>query len=258
MNKNFYIFSTGRSGTTYLSNLIQHNEPSLGNLHQLKNSKKLNVMGNLALGNKACHYFLISYLSRKFNHALPPSTVDPLKSIAYYQYIKILYEEDPSGLKNITIIHLVRDPRDFVTSFMNWKNRNLSGKIAHHLTPFWMPEPKLKERFSMSKFEHFCWIWSKKHHLFDDGFSHLPNYYLFRIEDLKPGSGKLNELLSLITNKDEIKTELNKTNRNKSMKKGFPSWESWDPKQAKKLDNICTELMQKFGYGQEKKWIGLL
>jgi len=258
LNKQFYILSTGRCGTTFLSKLIGANKPAFTDVHQLPDSKWLNVQANLALSNKSVRERFTSSLSRKYNHELPPSSADPLRSVAYFFYLKKLLDDRPELINDAVIIHLLRDPRDFVSSFINWKNRRLSGRIAHHLTPFWMPEPKLKERLSMSKFEHFCWIWNKKNHLFEQGFSHLPNYHLFKIEDLKPDSDKLYELLSLITNKGKIKTELNETNRNKSIKKEFPSWENWDSKQAKKLDTICTGMMQKFGYGQEKKWTDLL
>ena len=258
MVKHFYIFSTGRCGTTFLSRLIQQNDPTLSNVHQQKDSKRLNMQANLAISNRWYKKRFIASLSRKYTHALPPSTADPLRSVAYLLYLEKLFEDYPGLRDDAIIIHLVRDPRDFVSSFMNWKNRKLSGKIAHHLVPFWMPEPKLKERLSMSKFEHFCWIWNKKNRLFADAFSHLPNYHLFRIEDLKPDSEKLQELLHLTTNSDDVKTVLNKTSHNRSMNDGFPSWEIWEPGRAKKFDKICGNLMKKYEYGHEEKWVALL
>ena len=258
MNKKFYILSTGRCGTTFLSRLIQQNDPSLSNIHQQKDSKGLNIQANLAISSKWYKKRFVASLSRKYAHALPPSTTDPLRSVAYLLYLEILFEENPGLRDNTIIIHLVRDPRDFVSSFMNWKNRKLSGRIAHHLTPFWMPQPKLIERFLMTKFEHFCWIWNRKNLLFSDGFSNLPDYHLYKMEDLQAGSEKLNELHSLITGRPDIKTETESWNHNSPAKKSFPYWKNWPPAQAKKLHDNCACLMEQYGYGQEADWLKLI
>jgi len=216
------------------------------------------VQANLALSSKQYKKRFTASLSRKYIHALPPSTTDPLRSVAYLLYLEKLFEENPGMRDDAIIIHLVRDPRDFVSSFMNWKNRRLSGKIAHHLTPFWMPQPKLTERFSMTKFEHFCWTWTRKNMLFRDGFSHLPNYHLYKMEDLQAGSEKLNELLSLIIGRPGIKTEKESGNHNSPAKKSFPYWKNWTPARAKKLHDNCACLMEQYGYGQEIDWLKLL
>ena len=258
MNKNFYILSTGRCGTTFLSRLIQQNDPALSNIHQQKDSKGLNVQANLAISSKRYKKRFVASLSRKYAHALPPSTADSLRSVAYLLYLEKLFEENPGLRDNAIIIHLVRDPRDFVSSFINWKNRRLSGWIAHHLTPFWMPQPKISERFSMTKFEHFCWIWQRKNMLFCDGFSNLHDYHLYKMEDLQAGSEKLNELLSRITGRSDIKTGTEGENHNSPAKKSFAYWKNWNPVQAQKLHDKCAGLMEQYGYGQEVDWLKLI
>jgi len=78
------------------------------------------------------------------------------------------------------------------------------------------------------------------------------------MEDLQMGSEKLNELLSLITGRSTIKTEIEGENHNSPAKKNFPYWKNWTPAQAKKLHNKCSGLMEQYDYGQEVDWLKLL
>jgi hypothetical protein len=256
--KHFYILSTGRCGTTFLSELITANDPSVKNIHQMADSKWINMRANLALANKTISGRFLASISRKFNDLRPPSSADPLRSVAYALYLKKLLEENPGLHDEVIIIHLVRDPRDFISSFMNWKNRKLSGKIAHHLTPFWMPEPGIIKKLSMSKFEHFCWIWERKNRLFFKDLSQYPGYHLFKMEDLRPGSDQLKQLLSMVLDKEDVITTIEGQKYNSTIKKDFPYWNKWTPGQARKLDSICSGMMMEFGYGGENAWLKLL
>ncbi len=256
--KHFYILSTGRCGTTFLSKLIRINDPNMVDVHQLPDSKWLNVRANVALSNIGARGRFAASLSRKYDHALPPSSADPLRSVAYTFYLKKLLEKHQELKDEVTIIHLVRDPRDFVSSFMNWKNRKLSGKIAHHITPFWMPEPGIIKKWSMTKFEHFCWIWERKNRMFYEEFAWFPGYYLFMMEDLRPGSDQLKQLLSLVLDKSEEEIIMEIKEYNSPIRKDFPYWNKWTPKQATKLHGICSDMMAEFGYGGEVAWNKLL
>lgn len=256
--KSFYILSTGRCGTTFLAEQLKANDPSLGNVHQQQDSKWLNVRANMALANKSVRNRFSASLSRKYKHRLPPSSADPLRSLAYTFYLRSLIEKNPKLIDELVIIHLVRDPRDFVSSFMNWKNRKYSGKIAHHLTPFWMPEPGMIKRWSMSKFEHFCWIWERKNRLLYEELAWFPGYYMFKMEELRPGSEKLQQLLSLVLGEDEVITKTDTQEYNSTLKKDFPYWNKWTSRQARTLDAICSDMMLEFDYGGEMAWQKLL
>jgi hypothetical protein len=238
--------------------MIIANDPLLGNIHQQEDSRWLNVRANLAIANHSFRSHLSGSLSRKYDQKLPPPSADPLKSVAYTFYLRHLMEKSPKLAEEMLIIHLVRDPRDFVSSFMNWKNRKISGKVAHHLTPFWMPEPNMLRKWSMSKFEHFCWIWERKNRLFFEELSWLQGYYLYKIEDLRPGSEKLEQLLKLILGKDSVLTKAEGQKYNSTQKKAFPYWNKWTTEQARKLHAICSGLMDEYGYGKELKWRELI
>lgn len=185
------------------------------------------------------------------NSLLQNSTADPLKSILFTLYFKKNTLPD-----NIKIVHLVRDPKDFITSFMRWKNRKLSGVVAHHFFPLWQPSPyfqkevSLVEWIKMSKFEHFAWVWKFKNQLFHNTFSKYSNYKLFRIEDLtKKENNKWKELIEFIGMKNIMDDKnISFCKVNESTKKKFPKWQQWNNKKHDILNRHCRELINKYGY----------
>ena len=128
MFKSFFILSTGRTGTTSLSKIFADQVDEDRSLHQTKSSGRINILSNIGLK----HNFAKNYLIRNVweHNSPPPSTTDPLKTMGLVLYLNDLIRNNPEKIKNVAIIHIIRDPRDFVTSFMNWKNRKLSGIIA--------------------------------------------------------------------------------------------------------------------------------
>jgi hypothetical protein len=257
MNNKVYLLSTGRTGTSFISNLIEKKFNTSSTLHQHKGSRILNIISNISLKYGFVKKALIKYIDNK-NDSFPPTTIDPLQTMALSIYLNELNKKDNIESQPITIIHLVRDPRDFVTSFMNWKERKLSGKIAHYLIPFWMPKPPSENIFknlTMNKFEHFCWVWQIKNNFIYENFSACQNYYLYRFEDVMSDPKVLSELImhivgdNIILNESYLNDKINKSYDNK-----FPKWHEWSKKKACNLENICGSLMKEFEYGYEIDW----
>lgn len=264
MNDRHYFLSTGRSGTTLLSNRLS--QPLQVDVsHQKKYSRRINILGNCAFSNKKLRDVVNKKLIEKFgSNGIPHSTTDPLRSIPIYFYLN--EQEDHDSYK---VIHLVRDPRTFVTSFMNWKRSSFKRTILHHCIPFWQPSSildnsiSLFERMLMSKFEHFCWVWNFKNRLFKELNNGMQNYFLLRFEDLIDEEKKeeiLAELshfmgIDIMSEKDNI-SESKKVNS--SSKKHFPEWSDWTKEQAKTLHFHCGDLMTEYGYGNEDEWKKLI
>ena len=189
------FLSTGRTGTKFLSKLLS-NYISIS--HQKKKSRKINIVGNICL-NSSYPRFLKTYLKSLLINQLTNSSSDPLISIG----IIILLND--IKFENIKFIQLIRDPRDFVTSFMNWKNATIKKKILHHFVPFWQPNPwwvgevPLTKWIMMGKFEHFCWVWNYKNNLFKKAAINY-DYKQVKFEDLTNplvAKNKFHELLNL-------------------------------------------------------------
>ena len=253
-SKRIYILSTGRTGTNFLAQVLNDIIDDFNIGHQQIGSRSINIFAKLPLKNNIYLYFLYK-LFDFFNRGVPPnSTIDPLLSVALYKLIKF------KKIKiDIKIIHLVRSPEDFVTSFLNWKDQSWKRKIIlHFLLPFWNPVPlfhgvSFKRWVLMSKFEKFCWIWTFKNTMFDDlQYLQKENYYFIKIEDLIQSQSKEDHLKSLLEfcgikppKKIKLNTDI-KVNRSKGNK--FPKYKDWSNKHRFLLSEYCQYLKLKYGY----------
>lgn len=258
----YFILSTGRTGTTLLGQIFGD---KISLKHQESGSRVINVLGNLTAAKlfpkKLLNRFLVSQFG---NGEVPHSTSDPLRSIPL-SFFLLSGEHHCKG----KVIHLIRDPRDFVTSFMNWKKGSFKRTILHHFIPLWQPNPvftgdvSVLGRLRMSKFEHFCWIWNYKNRFFQNSFSQSEDYFQLKFENLTSeeySPSIIDSLLSFmeVESSNGNNFSLPQKKVNKSEKKYFPRWPDWTPAQAKVLDKWCGEPMRSLGYGKEKEWQELL
>ncbi len=270
MNKPIVIIlSTGRAGTNFLSRLLT--SLGIGNIsHQGKFSRTANIVGNIGL----CPGFE-EWSKNILRHMLGGvdrmgSTADPLLSIAH-----ILLLDHNKQRSRPKILHIVRDPRNFVTSFMNWRKQKLRRMVLHHLVPFWQPNPwsmgsgvSFKSYLKMSKFEHFCWIWAYKNNLFEKRMvKSEADFFLLKFETLinftYPENKSIETInaLSCFLNipASRLIEQVNKTPvLNPSRSKSFPKWVRWTKKQAIIINEHCGPLMKKYGYGSEPEWQKLI
>jgi len=262
------IFSTGRAGTSLLSRMFDGLDLGQSLAHQSPGSRRLNILGNLLLQcrkNRAAKIAGSMYRRLKGTE-IPYSTADPLLSILIAVYLQ---DAEHRAEMNWNFVHLVRDPRDFVTSFMNWKAQKFRRGLLHHFVPFWQPSPVLSgeynllTRLNMSKFEHFCWIWNFKNSYFKETFERSGRYFLLRLEDLvdrERGPDVFQNLLTFLdissTRQDLGEWLKNKVNNSDIQR--FPGWKNWSTEQARILDSHCGPLMKALGYGKEPHWLDLL
>ncbi len=250
-----YILSTGRTGTNFLYNIFHKYYPELHITHQEKYSRIINIISNSAIKEELKYNLLKSIYQNLKKQNTPKSTIDPLQSMCIAKILK--YKQIyPTKYK---IVHLVRDPRTFVTSFMNWKNSSLKKMFLHYTIPFWMPGPRfnkklsLVEKITLNKFKQFCWVWYIKNSFFYDVFHKQINYKIVKIEDLTKGDKKeesFNELFEFLNL--DVKNfgydELSNKKINISSKKSFPKYEEWPDNYTNYLINTSGSLMEKLGY----------
>lgn len=252
MNK-IYILSTGRAGTSFLFNLLNKEFPELNISHQQTGSRIINILSNLPFKNEVYLNFLKKILSITGRGNPPSSTIDPLLTLS----IAKLGAKQQLG-NNFKIVHIVRDPRDFTTSFMNWKSSSFKRWFLHHIVPLWQPSPLLHgvsliNWLKMSKFEKFCWVWNYKNKLIYNTFKTNKNYRWFRVEDLTNSENpkeNINKLFSFLElpNVSNLKKDYFNQKVNISKKKKFPEYKDWDEKKKKVIDKHCRTLMETFGY----------
>ncbi len=256
MDERIYVLSTGRTGTTFLYNFFKTYYPELNITHQTRWSRLMNIAGNLPL-RKQQKVWLIQWLFKRMkNEKIPVSTVDPLLSLP----IKILI--DAGKISDYKVIHLVRDPRTFVPSFMNWKRQSVKRTFLHHVVPFWQPCPLFSGNVSffswlfMPKYEHFCWVWHHKNRLFQQ-LAKENNYLLIRTEDLNDQQKIEESMRSIVSflslpEKAFDYSSLREKRINASKQKSFPEWKCWTPKMKHKLIWHCEKLAKELGFLLDK------
>ncbi len=249
------VLSTGRAGTTLLSRILTH-ATGITVPHQTPGSRAANILGNLSQAGRLP--IAVTRATLRAGWRMDPwtSTADPLRSMWCGQEI-----ERAGAPSDLRIIHLVRDARDFVASFMAWKRQSLKRSFLHHVVPAWQPNPWLAREAGlvqwvrMSKFEHFCWIWRFKNEWFA-GLARHGNYLLVRTEDLvgpNTYAETANALARFVTGQPPLKPPTPPAQVHAS-RESYPRWPEWTPAMAGTLARHCGPLMGRFGYGREPAW----
>jgi len=165
---------------------------------------------------------------------------------------------------NVKIVHLIRDPRDVVTSYLNWVHGRWQSRLAHKFIPFWnvsghrAGDMTKNEWNGLNEFGRYCWYWRfKNEKVMELCADDTANFYTIKFEDLISVSRKqhLQELLNFIGLSYPADAEMYfDTKLNYSVISYVPKWHEWSNEQCIVLNNICGDLMKGYGYGNEKEW----
>lgn len=248
-----FILSTSRTGTKTLAAGL-HSDDILSP-HQPAYSRILTIASN---------YYLHGWISRRSLEWLVSCTREPQimnASCRYYLQVfsldylpaKIISEK----IQNVYVIHIVRDPRTFVTSYMNWMHTRFKSFIANKLILGWHPsgyftgEMSWKKWQQMNEFQRVCWHWTYKNTLLEKLFDNYDNYLRIRFEDLflTRDSNGLKSVLSFvdIPYRERFSAVVNRS-ENISNKMYFPRWDNWTVGQKQQLLDICGEKMKTYDY----------
>jgi len=258
------IISTGRTGTIFFSRLFADLYPTLAaSYHERGNSRPLQILTNL-----------------HFSHILPKSGLKAAWKLFKSGEIESCERQfhidancflygiaslAPELYPNLKVLHIVRDPRTYVTSHLNFSRQKGTSFIANYFVPFWQPNPfligelPLKRAIGFTRFEKYCWIWNFKNRVMEGLEISITPYLRVRFEDLfNTGNpeevfGKVTDFLGLPRVSDISERFLQPANT--SAKTDFPEWREWTPQQAAHLDSFCGERMNKYGYNSDPEWL---
>lgn len=257
------IISTGRTGTIFLSRLFADLYPDSASYHERGASRPIQILTNLY-----------------FSHLLPKSglklgwkllkgnEIESCEKKFHIDANNFLYgiaSLVPELYPNLKVIHIVRDPRTYVTSQLNFSLQKRTSFIANYFVPFWQPNPfligdiPLYKVFGFSRFEKYCWIWNFKNRVMEGLENSTTPYLRIHFEDLFNSSNPENTFAKMT---DFIGLPRTTGNRerfrepaNTSAKTYFPEWPEWTSGQALQLKSFCGERMVKYGYGSEANWL---
>ncbi len=259
------ILSTGRTGTKFLAKTLQILLPQAAVFHEGgEKSRLVNILS---------HAQLVGIIPEKlpfyaWKMAILPGLRQAQEKKSIYidanNHLYVFAIMNKDLYPSLKIIHIVRDPRDYIRSHINWSRSRLKSFIANYLTPFWQPSGFLMGDMSLSnwrdlsRLEKYAWIWVFKNRYIQQLETVNTPYLRVRFEDLfhsnDPGS-VLNTMLSFIDVKIEGDLNLYFNKTINASKVNIQSWPTWNAEICKKINIICGELMELYGYGSEPDWI---
>ena len=292
-----FIISSGRTGTDFLGKNIGYLSNSIYSIHQpdvinftksrrkelffkLTNLGFINIIVLKFLGIKGTRNLSLKRVKNYFEKEKSlKKLIDERKKLnlnpvnlyieANWQLFGII--QDLLSLKSSKVILIFRDPRNWVTSWMNkggwYDNKDLLSKINvlgfKRITPqnvgIYNPEWK-----NYTRFQKLCWVWNYmnsnfyntlrennknvRHFFFEDIFmkkdkTTIRNFLQFALDDYFKEE-YVNKMLGMLQNKV-----------NENTQEEFPKWPDWDKKYCRDLHYFCGDLMQKLGYGNEPEWL---
>jgi len=241
----FFVLSTGRTGTTWLSDIldtcpsakVEHEPIAREQIEQVRASQSYSV---------ARTYINDFRLKEIFLRAGNLSSIDVYgeTNSALRRHLVPLKEAIPTA----TLIHLVRDGRDVVRSVYSRGSYAESHPLYRDYMPPYAPFDQL-EWLQLTEFERTCWAWRMENEFLRNHISRrarfediLSSYELFKEQLLNP--------LELDVDRTTWTESIQKS-RNSTSKYRIPEWKEWSQEMKDMFGRICSKEMGEYGYQSE-------
>ena len=259
MTQYTYILSTGRTGTQFLALYFDQNYPNVAALHEPKPSYRLHIMANAYVAGKVPRPLALA-LFQRWRKALIGRYSDKDHFIESNNFLYGLIDLMPELVSDPVIIHIVRDPREFVRSTINYGAWYGYKWFASKFVPYWFAD--LREHLhpykNPSVAARFAAQWAHVNLALQKGGNGNPGYRCLKFEDIfKPPYEGLRHICDILglaycDGKDGLSPEEIK---NPSRYNFIGSWPSWTAQECRELQEICGPLMAQYGYGGEPEWL---
>lgn len=285
------ITSPGRTGTKYfgevLGNVFENcysmHEPDVLNTKLIDTLKKIRTFGfnNMILSRllqtrgvrilsekriaNECEDEIIIKRLKKLRFKFYSSIEQDLIIESYYAWYGLL-DLLPRIFPNIKIVSIVRDPREWVRSNMNWGTqfgfRDTVTKLGFkRINPKRINDKRFKGNWEqLELFEKLAWQWN----LIAENLLRIDYHYarLFKYENIffDESKSSLKDMMNFIgTWEDKVfrfdNSKLNLKQRiHKNVSYSYPEWKTWTSEQAIIIDRYCGKTMKELGYGMEEEW----
>jgi hypothetical protein len=281
-----FVTSAGRTATKYFGELLDDmitgsysvHEPDVFSGFKIKSLQQIRQFGLNHLifgkftGKTGIRNLSQRYLAKKINREqLKAALVDHRRK--YYKGIRQdLIIESYSGwygvipgirnlYKNYKIVVVIRDPRDWITSNMNWgtmygKRDWVSRLKLERLNPNMVGDKQYVTQWqNFSQFQKLCWAWKTIYQIIIDNSKNDPNVQIIRFEDLFRSPKKylnLENLLAFITQFSDkafsycIPENILERRIHKNISYAFPTWNHWNSDMKADCEKICGDLFNRF------------
>ncbi|MCH4889588.1 sulfotransferase [Acidaminobacter sp. JC074] len=297
MTKRIFISSTGRTGTQFFSKYLKRMIDNSVSLHEpgtpwlskpdlLKKQLKDYGLYHMTIGQSKNTHSMYK-LSRDYlaEEVSKKKAIDNI--IQINRQVESLYESEnivySSGhiygllglldeiYKDSRFIFIIRDPRTWIESAMNKTEYSLYGPVELifrniSLKPSCFYDDPYKHCWhKLSKFEKYCWYYSKLNEFVLSDMAEKENFKVFKYEDIFLSNLRTHHFKELLDFASDFESGPVKTsyfpsllNKKVDSKSNGDAWQSWDVKKAKILHKHCGDLMKKFGYGHEELWMDMV
>lgn len=249
------LLSTGRTGTKALASYFDAAFENVCALHEPPRSRHLRVASNRFLRGRLSERRLVELYAAarqaRFARVREPVYIESNPFL--HGFVGVFDEIFDSP----RVVHIVRDPRTYVRSYINHGAfRGIKGLAARYY-PDWMLKPERMDPAAprrwrdMSQVERIAWRWDTINGVLDRGEAVYGDRYLrIKFEDIfaEDGSGlrRLAEWVGLPAS--AAFERLREERVNASQGRNLPRWEQWDLKDRQTLLDLCGRRMERYGY----------
>jgi hypothetical protein len=250
------VVSTGRTGTTALAQHLSASYDNVCAVHEPRPSWRLRRASAMSLCGRLDKPRLVELLAAARRRLV--GRIDKPIYIESNPFLGGFIEAFDEVFERPLVVHLVRDPRTFIRSSMNFGTFRGLKNLAQGLIPWWLPRPELMANprgptwRQMSRPQRLAWYWGMLNRELGRGEALFGERYLrMRFEDLfaRDGAGmhRLIDFVGLPRNA-RLADEANRGNINASHGSAFPPFAAWPAELKESLAGHCGQLMSMYGY----------
>lgn len=239
----FFMLSSGRTGTKFLSNLLNKDINAVVLHEPIRLDAKFNPLSinNPELASKYIKEFRKKYIyfllhNQKFNIY---GEINPR--------LRYLYPGLQSNF-SANFFHLVRNGKDVVRSLMSRSHYKTPGHTSFKFKPKKISPYYDKWKY-MDRFEKICWYWMHANKYLRKNIGRNPIKFEYLISNYNYLKEKLLNTTGIkISKKTYMELIENPEKKNQTQNHIFPSWENWSQNYKKKFISICGEEMSALNY----------
>jgi hypothetical protein len=256
------VLSTGRTGTQALAHYFNTCYDNVTALHEPKPTRHFRVMSNRAMAGKLSKDTAVRTLVRSRRRLVEKITRPVYIESNWYLYGFLDALKEVFGRPKV--LHVVRDPRTFIPSYLNYGTFSGLKKVATTFLPYWYLRPEQVEKnptktwSQLTQPERLAFHWHVVNREIDRGAGlYGDDYLLLRYEDVfprklaehetPPGLARLLGWVGLPPN-DRLLEMMRDKKMNASRNRGFPKWEEWDGPTRDAVLAMCGDQMRQYGY----------
>ena len=261
--RNYFILSTGRTGTTFLHKLLTSWEPALACFQEPRPSWIFQIYSNLKAERRAGGRFedwIAELFSSSRSRLLKGTCSDRYIEISPFLYG--LGESLRKAAGEFRVLHIVRHPFTCIPSMLNfnpqgWRRFFMDSPVWNLNVSRALQDPALRWE-TLSKIEKKAWQWRYINQKIESYQSLAESYLRIRYEHFFSNTPEIREeafrkilaFLGLSTNRDYRAIPLS-MKVNESQTNTVLTWEHWEAKTFQAVLAICGERMRAYGYAAD-------